>query len=290
MATDDTAHCSVRLMKVWRKCHPPGEASDLEAFWDSRADAFDRRCADRSSRDYAAALVRRIHELARLQPADTCLDLGCGTGSLALPLAKRLGSVTACDISGQMIRHLQARARQEHLDNVVALQRRWMDLVPFRDIGAHDLVIAHRSLSVIACDREGTPDFVDCITRMNQLARRAVFIIPRAFDLPADDQFADQFPEFARGPAGRAADLATLNLLFAMGIFPCLDYVSLRQVRRFASVEEEVAGFGYYFGVTAKRRLKRLGEYLTRHATRHDDGYSLPTATRVLLMWWPKAL
>src|SRR5215469_7390623 len=37
-------------------------------------------------------LRQRVASLARLQPGDTVLDVGCGTGTLALEVQSRLGS------------------------------------------------------------------------------------------------------------------------------------------------------------------------------------------------------
>jgi SAM-dependent methyltransferase len=288
MSTDGIAYWNVQVMKRWKRTQSADEARDLETFWDGRAEAFNERTGQRSARDYDTALVHCIADKAKLQPTDTCLDLGCGTGSLALPLARRLKCVTACDISGQMLGYLEARARQAHQDNIVTRHGRWMDLVPSRDVGPHDIVISHRSLGLIACDRDGSPDFVTCIARMHHLTRRAAFIIPRAFGVPDDDEFRRLFPECTGGPAERFSDLTTLNLLHAMGLFPRLDYVPLRQVQQFHSIDDEVAAFRHFFQIDGLRQLKRLHEYLARYALRQDDQYSMRTVTRVMVMWWLK--
>lgn len=288
MSVDGIAYWNVQVMKRWRRSQSAAEARDLEAFWDGRAEAFNQRTVQRSARDYATALVHCIQEKAHLQASDTCLDLGCGTGSLALPLARRLNCVTACDISAQMLHFLEARAQQAHQANIVTRHGRWMDFVPARDVGPHDIVIAHRSLGLIACDRSGMPDFVTCIGKMHQLTRRAAFIIPRAFGVPDDDEFRRLFPECAGNPAVRFSDLTTLNLLHAMGLFPRLEYLPLRQVQQFGSLDEEVAAFRQFFQLEGTRRLRRLHDYLSRYAIREGGEYSMRTVTRVMVMWWLK--
>lgn len=58
------------------------------------------------------AFRRRIVDLAQLHPAEAVLDVGCGTGTLAIVACERLGAaghVAGIDPSGQMI----ARARRK---------------------------------------------------------------------------------------------------------------------------------------------------------------------------------
>ncbi|MCK1511098.1 class I SAM-dependent methyltransferase [Bradyrhizobium sp. 190] len=71
----------------------------------------DARFWDRSSRKYARSRIadpngyERTLERARahLQPGDSVLELGCGTGTTALRLADGVRSYLATDISGGMI-------------------------------------------------------------------------------------------------------------------------------------------------------------------------------------------
>jgi ubiquinone/menaquinone biosynthesis C-methylase UbiE len=71
----------------------------------------DARFWDRSSRKYARSAIadpngyERTLERARahLQPGDSVLELGCGTGTTALRLANGVRSYLATDISGGMI-------------------------------------------------------------------------------------------------------------------------------------------------------------------------------------------
>jgi cyclopropane fatty-acyl-phospholipid synthase-like methyltransferase len=71
----------------------------------------DARFWDRSSRKYARSAIadpngyERTLERARahLQPGNSVLELGCGTGTTALRLADGMRSYLATDISGGMI-------------------------------------------------------------------------------------------------------------------------------------------------------------------------------------------
>ena len=62
----------------------------------------------------------RILELATPQRTDVVVDVGCGTGLLALQLADRVERVWAIDISPSMIDYLSRKASSADLDNIDA--------------------------------------------------------------------------------------------------------------------------------------------------------------------------
>jgi ubiquinone/menaquinone biosynthesis C-methylase UbiE len=56
--------------------------------------------------------VDRRFVLEHLKPPGRCIDLGCGTGRLAIDLAQRGFSVVAVDLSAEMLRVAAAKARE----------------------------------------------------------------------------------------------------------------------------------------------------------------------------------
>lgn len=97
---------------------PPAPASGTLEEPQVRA-MFDRiaRVYDRMNSVMTAGMHHRWREraadLAQLQPGARALDVACGTGDLALELARRVGpggEVVACDFSEQMLELARAKA------------------------------------------------------------------------------------------------------------------------------------------------------------------------------------
>ncbi len=82
--------------------------------------------------------------LARLCPRGRYADLGIGDGLLTLLLAETAESVTAVDISPQMLAALSARAKQQGLANITTVEADIEDL-PLSD-ASHDVVVLSQAL------------------------------------------------------------------------------------------------------------------------------------------------
>lgn len=83
-------------------------------FWNNIADAYARKPVDDPD-----AFERKIAITKnRMTPTDVVLDIGCGTGSLALRLAPNGAHVHGLDLSTEMIRIASGKAAAHKVDNV----------------------------------------------------------------------------------------------------------------------------------------------------------------------------
>ena len=87
----------------------------LARIWDRRVASWHTHVTSTSGFD---KVLDRLLAIADPGPADACVDLGAGTGFVALALAPLAGSVLAVDISPVMAESLAVRAAQAGLCNV----------------------------------------------------------------------------------------------------------------------------------------------------------------------------
>ena len=197
--------------------------------WDARAGELSRRMTH--SR-YAQDFIARM----RLDGARTLLDIGCGPGTLALPLAERLDYVVGLDYSQGMLDALAQNAQARGLANVRPLLRAWED--NWSDIPVCDIAVASRSTVV--------EDMAGALAKLHAKARLRIYLthlVGGHFIDPAIQQVVGRtrpaMPDY----------IYVLNILHGMGIHPTLDYIT---------VESQLAAAGD-FDDYARRVARTMG-------------------------------
>jgi SAM-dependent methyltransferase len=89
-------------------------------------------------------VVERVLDRSRTTPETVAVDLGCGSGQVTLPLARRCARVLAVDVSAEMIELLGQKAAAEGAVNLQLMTRSLeaLDLEP----GSVDLVTTNYAL------------------------------------------------------------------------------------------------------------------------------------------------
>lgn len=97
-----------------------------------------------------AKLRERILALAQATPEQTVLDVGSGTGLLALPLCEQAGAVWALDIAPSMCDYLRTKGASGAIDNLTVATAS-ADSLPLVD-GCMDLVVSNYCLHHLDAD------------------------------------------------------------------------------------------------------------------------------------------
>jgi ubiquinone/menaquinone biosynthesis C-methylase UbiE len=102
------------------------------------AGEYDERIPGVTGLDERFAEAELAFTLDRVEPTDSVLDIGCGTGRFTLPLARKAASVVGFDISADMLRQADQKLAEAGL--TVDLRQGDMAEMPFED-GQFNVVV-----------------------------------------------------------------------------------------------------------------------------------------------------
>lgn len=197
---------------------------DSRDYWNHRAATFTRT----ATCDYELWLMR----LLALGPADTLLDMGCATGTLAVPLARAGHRVHACDFAEAMLAILNQRATQESLPITPHLLA-WDDDWQAAGLGENSVDVAFASRSLMAADVQPYICKLDLAARL-----KAAVVVPGGSLPSADPQL---LAYLGRPTAPPRAVESVKRVLADLGRVPVLSTTTTLRPMRFASFEEGLA-------------------------------------------------
>ena len=198
--------------------------------WDRMAQPYQSE-VDRRFAPVVEAVIRR----AGLQPAERVLDLGTGTGSIAVraaPLVGSAGSVLALDISDEMLAVARVRAAGLGLVNV-DVRRGRAELIP-TESSRFDVVLASLSLMYVI-DRPAAARELARVLRPGGRLVAAVWAGPEECDIVKFQQAAGSFAPAPPVPGVGPGALADPTTMLAQ----------LRDTGIDAHAETEVLGFDF---------------------------------------------
>ena len=229
----------------WTRLSDRREVAHDAAFWDRRARHF--RGGDATS-PYVAGFIEHL----RARPGESILDVGCGSGALALPLARAGHDVVGLDFSAGMLDVLRRQAAEEGLDSVRTVQAAWDDDWRAAGVPVADVAIASRSLDV--------RDLRAALQKLDAFARRRVCVT-----LPADGLLYPQLlaHEAVGRPCVRRGDQATaVNVLRQMGIEPEVASLEHASVSRYESPEAALESLRRMIAPAGEREEAALERYV----------------------------
>ena len=185
--------------------------------WDAMAELYVREIDRRFE-----PIIGHILTRAELHPGQRVLDLGTGTGSLALTGAPRVapgGRVIGFDISPEMLALARERASRAGLGNVSFAEGR-AEAIPADD-SSQDTVLASLSLMYVI-DRAAATREIARVLRPGGRLVAAVWAGPEHADIVRLQQIAGSFapepPVAGVGPSAMADPSPFLTQLAAAGI------------------------------------------------------------------------
>ncbi len=277
-------HRIIDWNELWKAIHAssPGRSEkdrDPAAVWDKRAAAYQR-----ATRDETEATEQELAVLD-LRPSDTVLDVGAGTGRLAVPIARTAAHVTALDPSGGMLSILEERMAAAGRSNYSCVRMRWEDVVVGRDIEPHDLVIAAFSL--------GFYDLAAALQKLDAAATRAVYLFWHAGEWRSRDEMALYRAVFGEEVAlqkGYPDYIYPVNILHDAGIYPNVRIYHAVWEVVYDSVDEAVQNWVAMHSPDQEDRSS-IVEYFSRVLARDASGKYVERSVRpTAAIWWTKEI
>ncbi len=258
--------------EIWRQAQAKKKGGSRRdpAFWDKRAPEFTRHA---TASDY----IGQFLGIMKPEAEWSVLDIGCAAGTLAVPLAPAVKSITALDPSAVMLSLLEERCRKHEIGNVRAVRGRWEDDWDDLGIGVHDIAIASRSLVV--------EDLRDAVLKLQSRARKRVYIATLVGDGPYDRKVIEA--------AGRqwfpGADyIVVYNVLRQMGIYANISLTCTVNDTGYGSLEEALDSMRWMLYEMSPEEEENVRNYLKGTLVPDGGGWKLPYSRieRWAVIWW----
>ena len=241
--------------------------------WDAKASSF-------ASRNKSSAYIDLFLDLLPLDPTMTILDVGSGPGTLSLPLADRVASVTALDFSSGMLAVLNDLARERGITNISTVHCAWEGDWQAKGIQPHDIAIASRAM--------GVEDLEPALRKINDYATQYVFLSDRIGATPFD---VAAFAAVGRPFAGGPDYIYTVNMLYTLGIHANVTVLTLERELTYPSMDEAFRSYSWMFNELDDEESEALRKYLESRIIRRDgDSLTLvrEDPPRWAVIWWRK--
>jgi precorrin-6B methylase 2 len=241
--------------------------SGVAEYWDRRSRTFYCNC---QSSTYAEKLM----SLMELQPQYSVLDVGCGCGAMAIPLASKVNRVTALDISNTRLQKLLKKATATGLTNITTINRDWNEVAVGKDIDRHDIVLLSRSVPA---------RLSEALSKIALAAKSAGYITWRA---ERTDEFETELAKAMGKNLPFYPDCSAIyGMLRKMNIPARMDMFETSDQEKYSTLHEAALSMARGAEVTELQLVKLL-RIARNYLTKMDDYYSFTRQIKWVLISW----
>ena len=254
--------------------HKLKEKKEPEKNWDKAAINFHKRT---KKDDYQKLLFSKLI----LDKNDTILDLGCGEGSITIPIAKKVKKITGIDSSTKMLELLNQKAKNQKITNIKTIQKP-LENITYEEIGPHDIVIASRSLN-------GIKPIKKTLKTINEIANKYIFITLFG---PENWKLEKEFNKYInRKNKEFPGHNYIFNILFNMGIYANVERLNIQTYREYNSIDEAMDNGKFRLDLLNTNEKNKLKEYLGKKLIKDPKTkklYNKQDKADWILIWWKK--
>lgn len=249
-------------------------STKIDKDWDAAAPGFFKRTR---KDDYNDALFDKLI----LDKTDSVLDVGCGEGSITVPLARKVKKVIGIDSSPKMLEYLKKRADDNNIDNMECILKP-IEEISYDEIGDVDVVVASRSLN-------GIIPIANVISELNKIANKYVFITLFG---PENKKIEKDFEkELGRKTENYPDYNYFFNILFNMGIYANVERFDLNNYREYGSIDEAMDNGKFRIELYSDEEKEKLRQYLERVLIKDEKTekyYNVKDKADWIMVWWKK--
>nr|WP_297899431.1 class I SAM-dependent methyltransferase [uncultured Methanobrevibacter sp.] len=242
--------------------------------WDNEADEFSKRS---KQDEYQENLFSKM----RISKEDTIIDLGCGEGSITIPLAKKTKYVTAVDSSTRMLEILNEKCEKENINNVKTIKKE-LEEASLEEVGEHDIVLLSRSIN-------GIFPIKDTLKNINKISKKYVYMTLFG---PENWKFENDFYESIGKKTNDFAPYSYIfNILIDMGIYPNIENLEINSNRKYKTIQDAMENGKWQLNTLTEEEKKELYNYLDKKLKKNSEGMLENPDDKAdwVLIWWKKS-
>ncbi len=274
---------SMDLAQEWRVLSTERRAPDLPQHWDERAEAI-------GAKDAPSDYVEQCIEKMDLQLGDSIFDMGCGSGSIAIPLAEHFHKVLAADFSEGMLSALQKRIPQNCEKRIELKKLAWSDdwLRAGIKPESYDIALASRSLI--------TSDLEEALKKLNEVARRRVCLTVTTGMSPRLD--GRMLADIGITPQKRNDAIYAFGIAADLGYFPQVSYITSYKTEVFESKDSALKKYQDMLKIAHatltqeehKRAEQAIDTWVTQHLKKVEGGWEFDEPRKIIwaFIFWDK--
>ena len=248
---------AINWNEMWRNTEDSIERSNNLEFWNAFAPRFRNKTGEPDP------YIELFYEYMEAEPEETLCDMGCGSGTLAIPYAQKGHEVFAADFSPEMLKYLMEGAEEAGVANRIhPIELNWNEDWSVRELPECDIAFSSRSFI--------TRDLTSSLEKLESVAKRRVCI--GAWDVPAGgyDRHLAKAIRYER--PGIGTHYMIMGELMDRDVFPELRYIySPFRLEKYASRQEAEEELRRAFSHMTEGQEKLFNEYLEEHLIFHPE-------------------
>ncbi|CAF30430.1 methyltransferase domain-containing protein [Methanococcus maripaludis] len=256
-------------------------------FWDTFSKNYAKNVLNKKNNEVKNNIKYLKNEF-KIDKNTSILEIGPGPGTYTMPLAREVKEITVVEQSTGMIDILKNRMKEEEIDNINIINKRWDDFKLDADSNP-DIVFSSYSL--------GVDDMESALKKMNNYAEKYCCILTfgtRQAWRPIYNKIGESILE--HDPKRKEYGMTYIliyNILYQLGIYADVKISEKPFLQTFENLDEAAEHYLDRFRARGDIKLNneqysKIKEILSNELTKTEDSWKFEKNSKEALIWWKK--